>query len=183
MILRRWLASVRTRLRGAAAEHEIEDELRTHLEMAVEENLARGMGEREARRAAHRDLGGVAAVKEARRQADSLYWLDALLQDLRYGVRILRRSPRFAVAVVVILGLGVAVTTTVFGIVHGVLLRPLAYPNPGAIVRIGESLGSVGGSPASTWRGCFSRVESRANGCSPCAPRSARAEAGSCASS
>ena len=114
--------------------------------MAIEQNLARGMGEREARRAAHRDLGGVAAVKEARRQADSLYWLDTLLQDLRYGVRILRRSPRFAVAVVLILGLGVAVTTTVFGIVHGVLLRPLAYPNPGAIVRIGEGLGSVGGS-------------------------------------
>ena len=73
MILRRWLASVRTRLRAAAAERELDDELCTHLEMAVEENLAQGMSEREATRAAHRDLGVVSAVKEAHHQADSLY--------------------------------------------------------------------------------------------------------------
>ena len=103
MILRRWLASVRTRLRAAAAERELDDELRTHLEMAVEENLAQGMSEREAARAAHRDLGVVSAVKEAHHQADSLYWLDTLLQDLRYGARILRRSPRFTGAVVLVL--------------------------------------------------------------------------------
>ena len=100
MMLRRWLASLRNRLGSAAAEREIDDELGSHLEMAVEENLAQGMSEREASRAARRALGVSASIKEARRQADSLYWLDTLLQDLRYGVRILRRSPRFTVAVV-----------------------------------------------------------------------------------
>ena len=146
MILRRWLASVRTRLRGAAAERELDDELTTHLEMAVEENLARGMSEREATRAAHRDLGVVSAVREAHRQADSLYWLDTLLQDLRYGVRGLRRSPGFVAAVALMLALGLGANTAMFGIVYGVLLRPLPYPNAAAIVRIGESLELVGGS-------------------------------------
>ena len=143
MILRRWLASVRTRLRGAAAEREFDEELRIHLEMAVEKNLARGMSEPEATRAARRDLGGVTAIKEARRQADSLYWLDTLLQDLRYGVRILRRSPQFTAAVVLILGLGVGMITAMFGIVYGMLIRPLPYPAAGAIVRVGESSGVI----------------------------------------
>ena len=146
MILRRWLASVRTRLRGAAAEHELDDELRTHLEMAVEENLARGMSEREAARAAHRDLGGVTAIKEARRQADSLYWLDTL-QDLRYGVRILKRSPRFTVAVVLVLGLGVAMATTVFAIVDSLLLNAVPFAEPHRLVELNR-WGRSGGGPS-----------------------------------
>ncbi len=147
MILRRWLASVRTRLRGAAAEHELDDELRTHLEMAAEEYLARGMSEREARRAAHRDLGGVTAVKEARRQADSLYWLDTLTQDLRYGVRILRRSPRFTVAVVLILGVGVGMTTAVFAIVDSVLLNAVPFAQAHRLVEL-HRFGPTGGGPS-----------------------------------
>ena len=167
MILRRWLASVRTRLRGAAAEHELDDELRTHLEMAAEEYLARGMSEREARRVAHRDLGGVTAVKEARRQADSLYWLDTLLQDLRYGVRVLRRSPRFTVAVVLVLGLGVAMTTTVFAIVDSLLLNAVPFTEPHRLVELNR-WGPSGGGPSQpvamveSWRNertLFERVE------------------------
>ena len=147
MILRRWLASVRTRLRGAAAEHELDDELRTHLEMAVEENLAQGMSAREAARAAHRDLGGVAAVKDARRQADSLYWLDTLLQDLRHGVRVLRRSPRFTVAVVLILGVGVGMTTAVFAIVDSVLLNAVPFAEAHRLVEL-HRFGPTGGGPS-----------------------------------
>ena len=167
MILRRWLASLRTHLRGAAAERELDDELRTHLEMAAEEYLARGMSEREARRAAHRDLGGVTAVKEARRQADSLYWLDTLTQDLRYGVRILRRSPRFTVAVVLVLGLGVAMTTTVFAIVDSLLLNAVPFTEPHRLVELNR-WGPSGGGPVQpvamveNWRNeetLFERVE------------------------
>ncbi len=147
MILRRWLASVRTRLRGAAAERELDDELRTHLEMAVEENLAQGMSEREARRAAHRDLGGVTAVKEARHQADSLYWLDTLLQDLRYGVRVLCRSPRFTVAVVLVLGLGVGMTTAVFAIVDSAVLNAVPFAEAHRLVELNR-FGPTGGGPS-----------------------------------
>ena len=167
MILQRWLASLRTRLRGAAAEHELDDELRTHLEMAVEENLTRGMSEREAARAAHRDLGVVSAVKEAHHQADSLYWLDTLLQDLRYGVRILRRSPRFTVAVVLVLGLGVAMTTTVFAIVDSLLLNAVPFAEPHRLVELNRFEPSGGGpvqpvAMVENWRDetmLFERVE------------------------
>ena len=167
MILRRWLASVRTRLRGAAAEREIDEELRTHLEMMVEENRARGMSEREATREAHRSLGVAASIKEARRQADSLYWLDTLLQDLRYGVRILRRSPRFTVAVVFVLALGVGMTTTVFALVDSLLLNAVPFAESHRLVELhtrGPS-GSGPRQPASMvehWRNeaaLFERVE------------------------
>ena len=167
MILRRWLASVRTRRRGASADHELDDELRTHLEMAVDENLARGMSEREAARAAHRDLGVVSAVREAHHQADSLYWLDTLLQDVRYGVRILRRSPRFTVAVVLVLGIGVAMTTTVFAIVDSLLLNAVPFAEPHRLVELNR-WGPSGGGPSQpvamveNWRNevaLFERVE------------------------
>ena len=167
MILRRWLASVETRLHATAAEREIDDELRTHLEMAVEENLAQGMSEREAHRAARRALGISTSIKEARRQADSLYWLDTLLQDLRYGVRILRRSPRFAVAVVLILGLGVGMTTAVFAIVDSVLLNAVPFAEAQRLVELNR-FGPTGGGPSQpaamveSWRneaGLFDGVE------------------------
>ena len=167
MMLRRWLASVRTRLRGAAVERELDDGLRTHLEMAVEENLARGMSEPEATRAVRRDLGVVTAIKEARRQADSLYWLDTLLQDLRYGVRILRRSPRFTVAVVLILGLGVAMTTMVFALVDSLVLNAVPFAESHRLAVLNR-WGPYGGGPVQpvamveSWRNektLFDRVE------------------------
>ena len=73
-------------------------------------------------------------------------WLGDLGRDLRHAVRGLRRSPGFAVSVALMLALGLGANTAMFGIFYGVLLRPLPYPNAGAIVRIGESLGSSGGS-------------------------------------
>lgn len=146
MIFHRWLASLRTRLRGAAAEQEFDDELHTHLEMIVEENLARGMSEREATRAARRSLGVVTAIKEARRQADSLYWLDTLRQDMRCGARVLRRAPRFTVAVVLILGLGVGMTTAVFAIVDSVLLNAVPFADAHRLVELNR-FGPTGGGP------------------------------------
>ena len=119
------------------------------------------------RRATRRDLGGVTAVKEARRQADSLYWLDTLLQDLRYGARVLRRSPRFTVAVVLVLGLGVAMTTTVFAIVDSLLLNAVPFAEPHRLVELNR-WGPSGGGPSQpvamveNWRNelaLFERVE------------------------
>ena len=76
-------------------------------------------------------------------------WLDDLGGDLRHAVRSLRRSPGFAATVALILALGIGANTAMFSIVYSVLLRPLPYPNPGAIVRVGESLGPS--SPSDTW--------------------------------
>ena len=136
MILRRWLASLRRRLRGAAAARELDDELTTHLEMAVEENLARGMSEREATRAAHRDLGVVSAVKEAHRQADGLYWLDTLLQDLRYGVRMVLKHPGFSATAIVVLALGIGANIAIFSIINAMLLKPLPIHRSGELVGV-----------------------------------------------
>ena len=147
MILRRWLASVQTRQHATAAEREIDDELRTHLEMAVEENVGQGMSEQAAAHAARRALGVPTSIKEARRQADNLYWLDTLLQDLRYGVRILRRSPRFTVAVVLILGLGVGMTTAVFAIVDSLLLNAVPFAEARRLVELNR-FGPTGGGPS-----------------------------------
>ena len=167
MILRRWWASLKTRLRGAAVEHEVDEELRTHLAMLVEDNLAHGMSEREALRAAHRNLGVVASIKEARRQADSLYWLDTLPQDLCYGARILGRSPRFAVAMVLILGLGVGVTTAVFAIVDNMVLNAAPFADSRRLVEL-YRWGLTGSGPwqpaamVESWRrekGLFDGVE------------------------
>ena len=146
MILRRWLASVRTRLRGAAAAREFDEELRAHLRMAIEENLELGMSKREAARAARRALGVSSSIREARRQADSLYWLDTLLQDLLYGVRSLRRSPRFTLAVTLILGLGVAMTTTVFAIIDSLLLNAVPFAESHRLVELNQ-FGPHGGGP------------------------------------
>lgn len=76
-------------------------------------------------------------------------WLDDLGGDLRHAVRSLRRSPGFAATVALILALGIGANTAMFSIVYSVLLRPLPYPNAGAIVRVGESLGPS--SPSDTW--------------------------------
>ena len=86
-------------------------------------------------------LGGNAA-----RDPNPGRWLGDLGRDLRHAIRGLRRSPGFAASVALMLALGLGANTAMFGIVYGVLLRPLPYPDPAAIVRIGESLGSVGGS-------------------------------------
>ena len=109
-------------------------------------NLARGMSEREATRAARRSLGVVTAIKEARRQADSLYWLETLWQDMRYGARVLRRAPRFTIAVVLVLGLGVGMTTAVFAVVDSVLLNAVPFADAQRLVELNR-FGPTGGGP------------------------------------
>ncbi len=86
------------------------------------------------------------AARDASQGERGTPWLGDLGRDLLHAVRGLRRSPGFAASVALMLALGLGATTAMFGIVYGVLLRPLPYPDPAAIVRIGESLGSVGGS-------------------------------------
>ena len=86
------------------------------------------------------------AARDARQGERATPWLGDLGRDLLHAVRGLRRSPGFAASVALMLALGLGATTAMFGIVYGVLLRPLPYPDAAAIVRIGESLGSVGGS-------------------------------------
>src|SRR5579863_5130841 len=107
-------------------EDDLEAELRSHLEMAVELNLGKGMTAEDARRQALRDFGGVDQVKETYRDQRGLPMIETALQDLRLGLRMLRRNPGFASLVVLCLTLGIGANAAVFSWIEGILFRP--YP-------------------------------------------------------
>jgi len=107
-------------------EEELDAELRSHLEMAVEWNLRKGMNAEEARREARRVFGGVGQVKELDREQRGIPMIETTVQDLRFGLRMLRRSPGFSILAIVCLTLGIGGNAAVFGWVEGILLRP--YP-------------------------------------------------------
>jgi putative ABC transport system permease protein len=140
-------------------DHDLDDELRFHLEKQIQQNLARGMTPEEARYAALRSFGGVAQVQEACRDLRPLRWLHSLLQDLRYGWRVLRRSPALTAFAVLTLALGIGAATTIFSVFYAVLLRPLPFRDPDRIFSILEGhrrrpTGYIGVSPAELhqWR-------------------------------
>jgi hypothetical protein len=102
---------------------EYEEEIREHIETEVRENLERGMAPPEARRAAERAFGNTGVVRQNLYEGGPFYWLDTLWQDVRYGARLLRRSPLLACATVLTLTLGIGINTGVFTMVNGMLFR------------------------------------------------------------
>jgi putative ABC transport system permease protein len=112
-------------------------ELRAHLELLTDENIRRGMNPEEALFKARREFGGVEQTKEVYRGQRGLPFLDALLQDLRFALRTLRRQAGFSLAVVLILALGIGATTAVFSVVDRILFRSLPYPEDDRLVSFG----------------------------------------------
>jgi predicted permease len=122
-----------SRLRRRNLDGEMDDELRFHLEMQIEKNVAAGMSPEEARRVALRDFGGALQMKEACRDTRHT-WLDSVWQDVRYAVRSFRRDHVFTITAILTLAVGIGATTSTFSIVDGVLFRPLPYPDPDRVV-------------------------------------------------
>src|SRR5713101_2637898 len=132
-------------------EDDLDAELRSHLEMAVELNLCKGMTAEEARREAFRSLGGVEQTKEIYRDQRGLPMIDTALQDLRFGFRMLRRSPGFSVLAILCLTLGIGANAAVFSWIEGILFRPYpAVTHQDRLVAVGgTSRGEPRGNPLS----------------------------------
>lgn len=106
-------------------------ELETHLQIEEDEQIARGMSPEAARHAARRKLGNRTHALEDVYRLNTIGAVDTLARDVRYGLRVMRRHPTYAVAAILTLALAVGANTTAFSVVDGVLLKPLPYPDAG----------------------------------------------------
>jgi len=133
---------LRLRLRAlffrSGIEHELDEEMRFHLEREIEENITRGMKPEDARAEALRSFGGVELFKDACRDERRVRFLEEMWQDLRHGARMMLQNPGFTLIAIFTLALGIGANTVVFSLADAAILRPFDFPNQDRPVMIWE---------------------------------------------
>ncbi|MGH9837168.1 MAG: reverse transcriptase domain-containing protein [Blastocatellia bacterium] len=155
--IRGWFVRLFGLFHRARREHEFAEELESHLAFHIEDNLRAGLSPEEARRRALIKLGGVTLTQELYREQGGLPMLEVLLQDLRFGLRMLRKNPGFSLLAILTLALGIGANTTIFSVVNAVVFLRLPFSEADRLVLIGETdaRGRLGGvAPANflDWR-------------------------------
>src|SRR5882762_5006008 len=124
-----WLPTLQRRFRALFQKKKLDarmdDEMCSHIDMQIQENIEAGMKPEEARYAALRQFGWVESIKETCRERRGVNWIEHLVQDVRYGLRMLRRNPGSTVMAVLILALGIGGNTAVFSVVDKTILNPI----------------------------------------------------------
>ena len=123
-------------LRRTRMENEMDEEMRFHIAAHAAQLVNRGLSPDEARRQARLEFGGISTAKEECRDVVGVTFLETLLQDLKHGIRSMLRTPMFTATAIGVLALGIGANTAIFSVVDAVLLRPLAYRDPGKLVTV-----------------------------------------------
>src|ERR1700730_18013018 len=137
--LRAWFTRLFGLFQKKSRDAEMAAEIQQHVDLLTERNIAAGMSPHEARNAARREFGGIEQVKEIAREQRVWVWGDELLQDLRFGVRMLRRNPGFSLLAILCLTLGIGTNAAALSWIEGILIRP--YP----LVEHQDRMGALGG--------------------------------------
>ena len=136
--IRAWFQKLFGIVPSQQQEQDFSDELASHLQLHIDDNLRAGMSPEQARREALHKLGGVERTRQAHREGRTIPFLETLLQDIRYALRQLRRSPGFTVTAILMLALGIGASVAIFAFVDAALLKPLPYADPTNLADVAE---------------------------------------------
>ena len=136
-----WLSRLVNALRPSALDRDLDDEIKFHLARRTDDLVAAGMPREQAESMARRQFGDPLRLREASHDVKAAMSLEDIVRDVRHGIRALRRTPVFAGAAILTLALGIGANAAIFSLVSGVLLRPLAYPQPEQLMHLSTTAG------------------------------------------